>query len=452
MTVKLAKDNCIGSASSSGGSGSADVITATNITSATILKGDKVYIKDSSIVDFSQIRGFENNSCTVNDTTGEVSAFTTSHYIYGGLNQTFDFTKPWSFKTKFKLTSFPNTNQFIVCGSSTGSTSADFGNMGFYIYCGTSGGLNSTICYFHLSTDQDLILISNIAGSVLNKDYWLDVGWTGTEYYAKYSEDGISYEGFSQSPTASTTSCKTQSGTYYAFGYSRGVTSMYLRGSMYLKDTRFISNGVSFWSGYAYSADSFLTGTAKENIVSGATGNVETFLPSKETRNFEIVGNPTFSNNNKTVLCDASNYLYIPTNQVIGASSWEMSIKLNTGSTLWMGILNNDVDSVGFRIGCLGGIWSFLVSSGSSWINTTTYQGTYGVQTNTDYWLKFGFTGTKYYLQYSLDGETFIEDISYASTTKTGSGSTTKASNSTFYLDNMSISVNGLEVWTPYGE
>ena len=118
----------------------------------------------------------------------------------------------------------------------------------------------------------------------------------------------------------------------------------------------------------------------------------------------------------------AANYLKITDSfDVSAAQSWEVVYKIKTGTSLnaqsmcgHTGSSNYDpftidINSSNFTFSLCGSSSSFLVQD---------KKGTYTVLTNTTYWLKLTFEGSKYVLSYSLDGVEFIEDIVFESTTK----------------------------------
>lgn len=67
------------------------------------------------------------------------------------------------------------------------------------------------------------------------------------------------------------------------------------------------------------------------------------------------------------------------------------------------------------------GKFVYLASSNNTnWdiLTASTGVGTYTIQPNTEYWLKIGWTGSSYYLQYSTDGTNYTTDISVSSSVK----------------------------------
>lgn len=96
---------------------------------------------------------------------------------------------------------------------------------------------------------------------------------------------------------------------------------------------------------------------------------------------------------------------------------WELQVKFNTSNVTTRQKLNGCVNSVDYNFPTVelgrNGNAKFLIdisSNGSSW-NISDTTGTYTILPNTDYWIRYGWTGTVYYLDYSLDGITFIRDI-----------------------------------------
>lgn len=118
----------------------------------------------------------------------------------------------------------------------------------------------------------------------------------------------------------------------------------------------------------------------------------------------------------------SSNYLEVtPSFDVSSAQSWEVMYKIITGTSLsaqsicgHTGSSNYDpftidINSSKFQLGLCKTSSSNLLKD---------QKGTYTVLTNTVYWLKLTFDGSRYVLSYSLDGVDFIEDVTLESTTK----------------------------------
>ena len=260
-----------------------DIVTATNNTGANIVLGDKVWLEKVAGQGFvlkniyATDRGhrwFESSSISnmpsVDDTTGVVSNFSSTnagpmHYM------SIDFTKPWAFYVHVKTpTSFGNN--FIYSGDV--NTQVGALNMGFWIRA------DSGVWEF-MPNSGDGGIISSTAATT-NKQYWLKVGWTGTEYFGQVSEDGTTYTDFG-TRKQSTTPC-TQTGSAFILGVLKWFSGTWGVGSIYMGDTYFEVNGVVVWRGYYPQITlSTLTGFANENIANGASGEVKTILPEEVT-------------------------------------------------------------------------------------------------------------------------------------------------------------------------
>lgn len=139
--------------------------------------------------------------------------------------------------------------------------------------------------------------------------------------------------------------------------------------------------------------------------------------------NVSQVNNPTISDDGVVSDFAAAKYVYCSDNTIVFTSPWRLTVKFTTGSSVTSAtnnVVGCNVDTYGIRLGWgTDGLFFFLVSDpvNGGWITTTEQKGTYVVQPNTTYWYRIGWDGSNYYGQYSLDGTTFTNDISYASTT-----------------------------------
>ena len=146
-------------------------------------------------------------------------------------------------------------------------------------------------------------------------------------------------------------------------------------------------------------------------------------IPTKDAYNFNVVGSPTINNTTKVVSdFSTSNYLQLQEPFNPGNNPWEVVVKFKTGSNVTsvqqifqscLGTGNAGRYGININIDSSSKFNFFCSSSGSSWLFDTF--GTHIVQANTDYIIKIGWTGTEYYLEYSLDGETFTRDVTYSS-------------------------------------
>ena len=164
-----------------------------------------------------------------------------------------------------------------------------------------------------------------------------------------------------------------------------------------------------------------------------------------------------------------SNYLEIPSFDPAG-ETWEVNLKIRTGADV---TTNQKIFQSCLRKGQMGryGLilnihpsskWSFSISStGDSWLFDTT--GSHTISTNTTYWVRFGWNGTAYYLDYSTDGTNYTRDITETHSealytpltlTRLGIYSTLAETEGPFlgtmYLAHCYASIDGTEVWRGY--
>ena len=118
----------------------------------------------------------------------------------------------------------------------------------------------------------------------------------------------------------------------------------------------------------------------------------------------------------------ADDYLSLPSFAPTG--SWEVNIKLKTGDSL--------INHVKYIFGNFNEQRSIVVGTTDNPIQTfKAFISTNGgvsfniqlvsdveVYTNTEYYLRFGFTGSKYYLDFSTDGINYVGRVEYSSTGK----------------------------------
>lgn len=187
-------------------------------------------------------------------------------------------------------------------------------------------------------------------------------------------------------------------------------------------------------------------------------GNGIKFAPPQ---NFDVVGTPTLSEH---VLSNTTDTDYLQINSpsstfAPSTSSWEIITRVKTPADVssQKSIFDNPTDQRGFRLGIsVNGKWQLLISNGSYWLNGGSHEGSHTVQADTVYWLKAGFTGAAYYLEYSTDGTNFTPDLSspFSDAIEQNSGIYLMTYSNTWdgeiYLDETSISIGG-NVWTtPY--
>ena len=183
----------------------------------------------------------------------------------------------------------------------------------------------------------------------------------------------------------------------------------------------------------------------------------------QETENFTRVGSPTITDGILGNL-SGSNYLDFPGVNIGTADSWEIFTKVKTGSSTSSSyyILGGGDGKVCFDYGIAGNVWKFYLSSnGSSWNLASNINKNIQTSTSTWYYVKFYFTGTKYEMDVSTDGETWTNVAEFASTTKVYNCPTMRVGNSNdrswpwkdyIDLNETYIKVNGEIVWIPISQ
>ena len=142
----------------------------------------------------------------------------------------------------------------------------------------------------------------------------------------------------------------------------------------------------------------------------------------KRTVNAIQHGNPTITDDGIASNFSKTSYLELPTAFNPADNIWEINLKFKTATVSSSGLQRiihsckgvGQSNRYGIVFGIVDGVFCFQISTnGSSW---NTVNSTYSVQSNTTYWVKVSFDGTNYKTSYSLDGNTYIDDINYSST------------------------------------
>ena len=145
--------------------------------------------------------------------------------------------------------------------------------------------------------------------------------------------------------------------------------------------------------------------------------NIKQWLKSNVTK----VGSIVDSQGVLSGFSDA-NYVTLSSTMPTDSNDWEIVIKYNTGSdvtsTTNQVVFGCVTTNYRLAICVVGSKFSlYLSSNGTSWNLASALKGSYTVLANTDYYIKFSrVNGEKYVLSYSIDGITFSDDITVAST------------------------------------
>ena len=155
---------------------------------------------------------------------------------------------------------------------------------------------------------------------------------------------------------------------------------------------------------------------------------VDKFYPPTDwqynTMPLTVVGHPNIINGVIMTPYDNSNFIRLLSTDFTPStySSWEFVIKIKTGNALTDPVkyfFGNKNDEKSIIVGTTTGDYLKLfisTNSGSSFNLTLTTTAT--VSINTSYYVRFGFSGSKYYLDFSTDGINYVGRKEVSSTDK----------------------------------
>ena len=143
-------------------------------------------------------------------------------------------------------------------------------------------------------------------------------------------------------------------------------------------------------------------------------------LDTESRGNYQVVGSPTISSD-----FIASGFATRNVIQTItltpNTSPWEIRAAFNISqlsgvdaNAILGGSQSADKKVPSLEIFPNGKARIFITYDGSNW---NTKDSTYVFSTNTDYWIKYGYTGSEYYLDYSLDDDNYTRIITLTSST-----------------------------------
>lgn len=274
-------------ATGGGSGGGGDTVEAINNTGSAISADDKVFIvplaTPQSGANYELIKPkiatnpfFGFLSVYSPTYTGDLTVDLTSKYVSGFYSYkyctvplVFDYSHPWEFNICFETGADISTSsaQYMFSQSSGGWGSS---GLMFYLY---HGELTAS---FNDSSINEITFFHSYVVSP-NTIYYVKVGWTGTQYYLKYSTDGINWTEDAESPVSSTVQTY-QNSSQISIGHNDNNTSQYFQGKIYMDKTYMISNGEIVWQMYSDGTSNLrsdiLTGIANESIASGAVGEV----------------------------------------------------------------------------------------------------------------------------------------------------------------------------------
>lgn len=501
--------------------GSGGQIEAVNNTGAVITSGDKVWInQENGENKLENYLVYTTNTESVGNVTvsGNIASnFSSSNYLKTIPNFNVSSTDSWEICMCFDITSQTSTSL------GTYISSFERYVQGPYIAIDTQGYLNASISdgsswitgfggpsyqlnqkyWIKLSYNSGIAkgeysLDGNnftemqptgttISGISINKQMWIGYGSSGTNLpgniyldgcYIKINDEKI-WEGCERQIVAPESA---QTGIA-AENIASGSTGLVNIGAV-IEPTGSITittNGTHDVADYAKAVVNVTGGgdviTATNNTSSAILEGDKVWIKPSENdynlinfrstlyENYTIIGSPTVNTSTGIVSgFSSSSYLTLPQSLNPANSPWEVKLKFTTSNSITGGLFQTITSySVNGRYGiCLltaeGGLDFAISSNGSSWLFDRATSFT--LSTNTTYWVKFGWTGTEYYLEHSTDGINYTRDITENSTTPAYSTSnytllgvystiSKDGLNGTLDLSESYIKVNNLTWWDP---
>lgn len=146
--------------------------------------------------------------------------------------------------------------------------------------------------------------------------------------------------------------------------------------------------------------------TSLTNLTNGLANVLCTTAPIDVEKDYgvSIIGSLT-NNNNVLSGFSTSNYARINTNFAPESNTWEMNFLVTTGDNVTSNQTVCASSNGSIETGVANNKFNLRINSGN------TYNGTYTVLANTTYYIKIQYTGTQYILSYSLNGSSYIQDI-----------------------------------------
>jgi len=317
-------------------------------------------------------------SPTINYETGVVEGFDNNKYIK------LDNSIPLSSANSVEIVIKVNISNLSYINCIIGNLTDNYNSGGFVLR--TEGGARLYFWATSQKTSWDVASIYDTGIDLQTGINYIKILWNGTSYDFYISTDNINWT------QGNTLTSNPIADFIMVFGDSG---SMFLHGSMDLAETYINIDNSLWWDAkneYTYD-------------------------------NFTTTGSPTI--NADGIVSGFSRYNYISLPKIFnpGASTWEQQIKFTTGSSLsyqYQRLTGAPTDmksgaNIVIQYDKLG-IW--LTSTNSSWnIYTGDNPSASILQTNTTYWVKLIFDGSKYVLSYSTDGTNFTDVITANSST-----------------------------------
>ena len=358
---------------------------------------------------------------TVDEMTGVATGFSGSNYLTLGVNTPDSGT--WEIVVKFK-TGTSNSGASVIFGA-VGTSMLPFYKDSNTLYAflssnGSSWDMASAASIMSISTNTTYKMKAEFTGSAYNWYNWENDTWVLKR-------------------TISSSSL-VKGGNLLKIGSDFSNSGA----SVDLSETYMKVNDVMYWT-------------------PATTGDYYKVLKNGYV-NYTTAGTPNINTDTGVVSgFTVNDYLACNDTTISFSNPWELKVKFTTGSSV--SSTNNVVgcvtDQKGLRIIVTNAGKFSILNGNGSWFNTSSITGTYSVQTNTTYWIKHGWTGSTYYLKYSLDDETYVDDVSYNSSAACtfdtypfiiGKNANANPFNGSVDLSGFELKINNSVVWTAFGE
>jgi len=402
------------------------------------------------------------------------TALSTNRYCLMPVNGGQDVTKEFLSPDITKVGSPTISSDFIVSGFSTSNylTTSNPSIVGFeanhstrYFQFTTGSSVTGDPCFegqvsIYIESSYVKTWDTNTSSGVSlfpctgNTDYWVKVvinGTSRTYYYKTTNTDWT--QCYQSSDFEETTGSQVIIPTIGYASWPAGFT-----GTIDLKELKVAdSNDNVVWK----AVDSVIEHNMYENITE-----------LDYAYNFDVVGSPTIDNQTEVVSgFSLSNYLQLQNAFNPGNNPWEVQLKFIRSTSNNEGLFQSSKNLTGGYFGIGLNIidnkfdWG-VAANDSSWIFVSSSSSTYTVLANKVYYVRFGWTGTEYYLKYMnvTDGETeFTTDFTYQSTSPVtnsiqttalgmwcwGSGDSGRYLDGSIDLSESYIKINGQDWWVP---
>ena len=383
----------------------------------------------------SNINFISYGNINYNIDTGVATGFDANSYIEA--KETMPSFNTFEMVFAFKLNSYPTSNTYIIGNREN-------------VY---QGGM----AIYAQSSRYTYIRFSSNGSSWDNYIRSWNRVYTGTKYYFKVTYDGSTYtfytstDGSTYSSQGSVSSNKIVQTLPFDIN---GNATNYFDGEFYLNECYIKLDGKMWWqpgydvewvtnrakfsyisnSGYADQMD------FSESVMNIESGTAHHFLNpivctmpknggqtiTKYELNGREIGVLTFDEDTGILSgFNSNNYLQLQNPFNPEENSWEITFKVKT---------DNNISTYQDLIGNYGASYQnspqIAISNSNFRIMIPTnpissekicdVSGSYTVLPNTVYYIKLYFTGTAYCLDYSIDGETWVNDISFESSTTIG--------------------------------